>query len=213
MATATDPVTPVPGAQEGDTAGVASVTAVGRPSPTLSGAPRPEDPPAAVDDEALAGAFVDHGPAMRSLARRALGTVSAAEEAVQETFARAWRSRRHYDPSRGSLRTWLFSIERNLLVDLARSGVRAGHRDSLLVARPEAAPDQMERALSSLQVEDALRRLSEDHRAVVVEIYFGGRTSREAAGRLGIPEGTVRTRLFYALKALRTALRDRGWEA
>ncbi|MGO8870366.1 MAG: sigma-70 family RNA polymerase sigma factor [Acidimicrobiales bacterium] len=195
------------------------MTVSGRPAPSVLGVPAPEakgptpeDLRSAADDEALVGAFLDHGTAMRGVARRALGNTHAAEEAVQETFARAWRSRRRYDPSRGTLRSWLFSIERNLLVDWTRSGARVRARDARLVPQSEAAPDELDRAVSSWQVEDALRSLSAEHRAVVVEVYFGGRTSMEVADRLHIPEGTVRTRLFYALKALRLALEERGWE-
>ena len=62
-------------------------------------------------------------------------------------------------------------------------------------------------------VEEALRRLRPEHRSVVVEIYYRGRPSSEVAALLGIPEGTVRSRLFYALKALRLALDEVGWEA
>jgi RNA polymerase sigma-70 factor (ECF subfamily) len=62
-------------------------------------------------------------------------------------------------------------------------------------------------------VEEALRRIRPEHRAVVVEIYFRGRPSSEVADLLGIPEGTVRSRLFYALKALRLALDEVGWDA
>ncbi len=72
--------------------------------------------------------------------------------------------------------------------------------------------DQVEEAISSWQVEEALDQLSEAHRAVIVEIYFRGRTSKEMSDRLAVAEGTIRSRLFYALKALRLTLEEMGWE-
>lgn len=135
-----------------------------------------------------------------------------AEDAVQETFARAWRSRHRFDATKGSLRTWLYSIERNLLVDLSRTHHRQEIRDRHLVPVPEAMADQVEEAISSWQVEEALDQLSEAHRAVIVEIYFRGRTSKEMSDRLAVAEGTIRSRLFYALKALRLTLEEMGWE-
>jgi RNA polymerase sigma-70 factor (ECF subfamily) len=77
----------------------------------------------------------------------------------------------------------------------------------------EAEPivDHVERAMAAWQVEEAVGHLTEEHRTVVIEIYFRGRTSKELADRLSVPEGTVRSRLFYALKALRLTLQEMGW--
>jgi RNA polymerase sigma-70 factor, ECF subfamily len=161
----------------------------------------------------LNDAFVTYRAELTSLARRALGSPHLAEEVVQETFARAWRSKSRFDPSRGTLRTWLYSIERNLLADMARDRHRQELRDRKLGETPEAIGDHLEDAMASWQVEDAVRQLSPVHRAVIIEIYFAGRTSKELAERLAIPEGTIRSRLFYALKALRLILEERGWEA
>ena len=130
---------------------------------------------------------------------------------MQETFVRAWRSRDRFDPSLGSLRTWLYSIERNLLVDMARSRHRHESRDARMAEEAEPIVDHVEKAMVSWQVEEAVRHLTEEHRTVVIEIYFRGRTSKELADRLAVPEGTVRSRLFYALKALRLTLQEMGW--
>ncbi len=72
--------------------------------------------------------------------------------------------------------------------------------------------DDVERAMVEWQVEDAVRRLRAEHRQVLLEIYYRGRSSRDVAVELGIPEGTVRSRLFYALRSLRLALEEMGWE-
>jgi RNA polymerase sigma-70 factor (ECF subfamily) len=163
------------------------------------------------DEQGLTAAFTAHGGELFGYARRALGDTGLAEEAVQETFARAWRARERFDPSLGGIRAWLFAIERRIIIDLARKrAVRS--IDRLPRERPEE-DDSLEEAMRGWLVEEALRRLRPEHRTVVVEIYYRGRPSSEVATLLGIPEGTVRSRLFYALKALRLALDEVGWDA
>jgi RNA polymerase sigma-70 factor (ECF subfamily) len=188
---------------------------VGGPGPPAAGGPgpRPSDVrrvSTAEGEPDLDGAFTAYRVELTALARRALGSNHLAEEAVQETFARAWRSRHRFNPAIASMRTWLYSIERNLLVDMARSRQRQELRDVRL-GEPESMVDQVEEAMVSWQVEEAVSHLSDEHRTVIVEIYFRGRTSKEMADRLAIPEGTVRSRLFYALKALRLTLEEMGW--
>ena len=179
-------------------------------TPPDSGAPGPS--PMVADEQALNDAFVAYRSELTGLARRALGSAHLAEDAVQETFVRAWRSRQRFDPSLGSLRTWLYSIERNLLVDMAQAP-RSATRSATPGMAEEAEPivDHVEKAMASWQVEEAVRHLTEEHRTVIIEIYFRGRTSKELADRLAVPEGTVRSRLFYALKALQADARRR-WD-
>ncbi len=163
------------------------------------------------DEEGLTAAFAAYGGELFGYARRALGDAGLAEEAVQETFARAWRARDRFDPSLGGIRTWLFAIERRIIIDLARKrAVRSADR---LSYEPPTEDSDLDQAMRGWLVEEALRRLRPEHRSVVVEIYYRGRPSSEVATLLGIPEGTVRSRLFYALKALRLALDEVGWEA
>src|SRR3954452_5652957 len=111
-------------------------------------------------------AYAAHGGELYGFALRSLRDSGLAEEAVQETFVRAWRAGERFDPEVGSLRTWLFAILRNVVIDLSRA--RA--------ARPRAAEggidpsvEPLEQALLSWQVEEAMRRLGEDHRRVLVE--------------------------------------------
>lgn len=161
------------------------------------------------DEQGLSAAFTAHGGELFGYARRALGDPELAEEAVQETFVRAWRARDRFDPSLGGIRAWLFTIERRIIIDLARK--RAVRADDRLPREPPPADSELDEAMRGWLVEEALRRLRPEHRTVVVEIYFRGRPSSEVATVLGIPEGTVRSRLFYALKALRLALDEVGW--
>ena len=144
------------------------------------------------------------------MARRSLEDAGLAEEAVQETFLRAWRAAHRYDPELSSLRTWLFAIARNVVVDLARSR-RSRHLPEVLEIGLTPPEEPIETALKSWEIEEGLRRISADHRRAIVEVYYRGRSSAEIAAEIGVPEGTVRSRLFYGLKALRLALEERGW--
>ena len=194
--------------QGGSSRGVGTVSAPGDAGS--------DETPAAVqqraDEAGLHRAFVAYGAELTGLARRVLGSHHMAEEAVQETFERAWKSRDRFDPTVGPLRAWLFSIERNLLVDMGRSRGRRERLDRRAAGRTEHVADEVERSIVTWQVEEAIRHLTPGHRAVLVETYFRGHTSKEVAGMLGIAEGTVRSRLYHALRSVRSNLERSGWE-
>jgi RNA polymerase sigma-70 factor (ECF subfamily) len=162
------------------------------------------------NDTGLRAAYAAHGGELYGFAHRSLGDPGLAEEAVQETFLRAWRAADRFDPSLGSVRTWLFSIIRNVIVDLWRA-----RRSRLPLASGDveaAAPDDhLERALVAWQVEEALRRIGDEHRRVLIETYYRGRPYAEVAVELGVPEGTIKSRVYYALRALRLRLHEMGW--
>jgi RNA polymerase sigma-70 factor, ECF subfamily len=165
------------------------------------------------DEEVLRAAYAAHADELLGFAQNHLHDKGLAEEAVQETFLRAWRSASSFDASVGSLRTWLFAICRNVVTDLAR---RRAVRP--MVGNPDEASemvdvtdDVFDRSLTAFQVEEALRRLTEDHRRVLVETYYRGRPAGEVANELSVPEGTVRSRQYYALRALKLALEEMGW--
>jgi RNA polymerase sigma-70 factor, ECF subfamily len=164
----------------------------------------------AADEAGLRAAFLAHGGELYGYARRSLGDDGAADEVVQETFLRAWKARLRFDPNLGSLRTWLFAIERRVVIDQARS--RAIRRTDDLPADIANPEDEVERAMLGWQVEEAIRRLRPEHRQVLIETYYRGRVARDVALELGIPEGTVRSRLFYALRSLRLVLDEMGWD-
>ena len=133
-----------------------------------------------------------------------------AEDVVQETLLRAWRNPRILDQTEGSARAWLFTVARNLVIDEWRT--RRAQLEMSTAEPPERAPagDETDELLQSWVVADALSRLSEEHRLVLVECYYRGRSVAEAARRLDIPEGTVKSRTHYALRALRLALEEMG---
>jgi RNA polymerase sigma-70 factor (ECF subfamily) len=164
------------------------------------------------DEAGLRAAFLTHGGELFGFARRSLDSPESAEDVVQETFSRAWRSRSRFDPALGSLRTWLFTIERRVILDV--SARRTKDETFPLEFAPElSGEDRVERAMLGWQMESALRRLDPDHRMVVTELYFNGRSGKEVAVLFGIPEGTVRSRAFYALRMLRILLDEAGWDA
>jgi RNA polymerase sigma-70 factor (ECF subfamily) len=160
----------------------------------------------------------DSGDELRELYRRysgqlfgfacnALGDRGLAEEVVQDVFARAWRHADDYDPQRASVRTWLFSIARNRVVDARR---RAAVRPGVTVDPEPESPAELDRALEQAvlrwQIAAALARLSPEHREVIRLAHYGGLTLREIAERKGIPLGTVKSRTSYALRSLRLIL-------
>jgi RNA polymerase sigma-70 factor, ECF subfamily len=167
------------------------------------------DPVALTGERDLRDAYAAHAGELYGFALRSLGDPGLAEEAVQETFLRAWRAGDRFDPEIGSLRTWLFAIERNVVIDLGRA--RAS-RPGLAPAGAEPAHDPFEDALLAWQVEEALRRIGDDHRRVLIETYYRGRPYAEVAAELGVPEGTVKSRVYYGLRALRNALEEMGYD-
>ena len=154
-------------------------------------------------------AYAAHATELYGFAVRSLGDPGLAEEAVQETFLRAWRAGDRFDPQLGSLRTWLFAILRNVVIDLGRA--RAS-RPGVAEGGIEPSVEPFDEALLSWQVEEALRRIGDQHRRVLVETYYRGRPYAEIAQELGVPEGTVKSRVYYGLRALRVALEEIGYE-
>jgi RNA polymerase sigma-70 factor (ECF subfamily) len=155
-------------------------------------------------------AYAAHAGELYGFALRSLEDPGLAEEAVQETFLRAWRAGDRFDPDLGSLRTWLFAILRNVVIDLGRA--RAA-RPSVGTDLPERGHEPFEDVLLSWQVEEGLRRIGEQHRRVLVETYLRGRPYAEVAAELGVPEGTIKSRVYYGLRALRNALEEMGYES
>jgi len=138
------------------------------------------------------------------------GDHARAEDVVQETLLRAWRKADVLEQSDRSVRSWLFTVARNIVIDEWRT---ARSRRELSVAEvPEqgAAGDGTDEAILSWVVAEAVTHLSREHRDVLLECYYRGDSVAEASQRLGIPEGTVKSRTHYALRALRLALEEMG---
>ena len=141
-------------------------------------------------------------------AASALGDREQAEEVVQDVFAQLWRHAGDYDQRRASVRTWLYAIARNRIVDAhRRAAARPKHAEDAdspdNAAEIDAALDQ---AVLRWQITAALARLSPAHREVIRLAHYGGLTMREIAERIGIPLGTVKSRTSYALRSLRLIL-------
>ncbi|HEX6230032.1 MAG TPA: sigma-70 family RNA polymerase sigma factor [Solirubrobacterales bacterium] len=167
-------------------------------------------PPGALTHEQdVREAYAAHATELYGFAMRSLADSGLAEEAVQETFLRAWRAGDRFDPQIGSLRTWLFAILRNVVIDLGRA---RSARPRVAEGGIEPSVEPLDEALLAWQVEEALRRISDEHRRVLVETFYRGRPYAEVARELGVPEGTVKSRVYYGLRALRVALEEIGYE-
>ncbi len=156
----------------------------------------------------LTAAYDAHAGELLGFAANALRDRGAAEDCVQETFLRAWRARERYDPARAGLRTWLYAIARNVVLDALRARQRrpAPVDTDVITDRPGEAPDPLDR----LRVLEGLARLSREHREVVVAVHLVGMSYAELAASSGLPVATLRTRSFYALRAMRHHLDDTG---
>ncbi|SEB61120.1 RNA polymerase sigma-70 factor, ECF subfamily [Paramicrobacterium humi] len=150
-----------------------------------------------------------HAAAIWRYAVYLTGNASNADDVVQETLLRAWRTPRILEQDPATTRGWLYTVARNLVIDDVRS---ARHRHESPVGEPpeRAIEDRTDELFDSLLVGEALMTLSADHRAVVVRAYYGGQNTAELAAELGIAEGTVKSRLHYGLRALRLALQEKG---
>ena len=141
---------------------------------------------------------------------RLLGDAGLAEELVQETFLRVWRTAYRFDPARGTATAFVLTIARRLAIDLWR---RPSSRP--LHASPEeeeaaGVDETIDRLLLQLTVRDALDSLPAAHREVLELSYRSDLTQTEVAARLGVPLGTVKSRAYHALRAFRGAIKQRG---
>ena len=161
------------------------------------------------DDVLVRTLYAEHaGPLLRYAMHLTSGDRQRAEDIVQETLLRAWQ---HPDAiAERPPRPWLFAVARNLAVDAYRARKARPREVGEAALELVPAPDEAKRALESWEVADALKSLRPEHRGVLLETYYRGKSVAEAAVVLGIPAGTVKSRTFYALRALKLALEERG---
>jgi RNA polymerase sigma-70 factor (ECF subfamily) len=163
-----------------------------------------------MDEDAVAAIYRDHGAALRRFARGAVGNDDQAEDIVQEAIIRVWRQA---PETTAGLRAYLYRTVRNLIVDQHRQRAR----------RPRTVPspgadgfdaavdaERIDELLDRVVMEEALMRLTREHREALVAVHYRRLSVTEAAAALGVPAGTVKSRCFYALKALRAALDELG---
>ena len=164
--------------------------------------------------DSLAEAYRRHAGAVYGLARRLLGIEPLAEEVVQEVFLRLWNQPDRYDPARGSLRSFLLAHAHGRAVDMMRSeGARRQREEREARITAEGGYDldhEVWDIATAERVRSALGNLPHGERSAIELAYFGGLTYREAATRLGEPEGTVKSRIRSGLKRLRGELTAAG---
>ena len=155
-------------------------------------------------DEALIRAvYEEHGQAVLAYATWLTGDRAAAEDVLQETLVRLWRHSGILVNGRGSVRGWLLTVARRIVVDRARMTAARPREVAESPAQPPLQQDHADQVIDSMEVYEALQKLSEEHRAVIIALYFRGCSLLEASKALGVPEGTVKSRSCYALRALR----------
>lgn len=185
----------------------------GRGRPLQAGAPGDAPPPGTDAGADLVRLLHDeHAGALFTFCLRFTGDRQRAEDVVQEVLLRAWRQLGRLELQDRPVRPWLFTVARNLLTDLHRADVsrpRVVADDSALTG-VAVVGDEMDRAVESWAMAEALRRLSAQHREVLVHSYWLGRSVTETAQVLGVPAGTVKSRTFYAVRALRLVLEEMG---
>jgi RNA polymerase sigma-70 factor (ECF subfamily) len=137
------------------------------------------------------------------------GNRQLAEDVLQETLIRAWNNLPNFDP-RKSRMPWLITVARRIMIDQHRRRTARPEEIHGQTLDTVTIEDQVDSILASVVVTDALQSLSAQHRAVIGEVYFRGSSTAQAAHALGIPPGTVKSRSYYALRALRSALEERG---
>jgi RNA polymerase sigma-70 factor (ECF subfamily) len=148
--------------------------------------------------------YGEHGKALLAYTTRLTGDRAAAEDVVQETLLRAWKHADTLaDESRGSTRGWLLTVARNIVTDRVRARSARPQEVGEPLDAPIADSDHADNVVNQMAVLGALDQLSKEHRDVLIETYYRGRSVAEAAQILGIPAGTVKSRTYHALRALR----------
>lgn len=165
--------------------------------------------------DALAEAFRRHSGAVLALARRILNDTSRAEEIVQEVFLRLWNAPERFDPSRGSLRSYLLAHAHGRAVDALRSDSSRRRREEREAQRAAILSYDIEREVGDVivaeHVREAVAALAPGEREAIELAYFGGHTYREVAELLDEPEGTIKTRIRTGMRRLRQGLAAAGY--
>jgi RNA polymerase sigma-70 factor, ECF subfamily len=156
------------------------------------------------DESALEEAVAAHAPAVYGLARMIIGDESRAEEVAQDTMLALWEKPEAFDPSRGGLRRFLLGIARNKAIDLVRREASRRRTAAAAAFQPDALVSRVEDSIAAKMAACyALRLVNPQQRQAIFLAYFAGLTYREVARQLGVPEGTVKTRIRDGLTRMR----------
>ncbi len=164
------------------------------------------------DQQALAVLYERHGTACYRLARRIIADAALAEDAVQEAFVAMWRSPGNYLRERGSVRAFLLALTHHKAVDLVRRETAEQRRQDAQAGRRETGSAGVDPAVAACEesaageVRAALLGLPENQRQALALAYFGGYTQSQIAELTGVPLGTVKTRMYLAMRRMRTSL-------
>jgi RNA polymerase sigma-70 factor (ECF subfamily) len=212
-----------PGSGSGTTVGLMSAPPDRSPQPA-SASPTPASvdlpgvlPGVAAGDEQATGELWDrYAGRIRAMGLRLSGfDAGFADDLVQETFAKLWRSAASFDPARGTEASFVFTVARRTAVDQWRRGRRVAtdrplsglsEMSAAVSGGPGSPEDQLDAVVTGWAVTEALGTLSAAQREVIELAYYGQLSQTEIAERLAIPLGTVKTRTYSALRALRAAL-------
>ena len=167
------------------------------------------------DDSALTEVYDQYASFVYGLALRVIGDRRAAEDVSQDVFIALWERPATFDPSRGSLRTWLGTLAHRRSVDYVRREEARRRRAERAASRADVPPDVEEMAtalVTAERVRAALDLLPPDQQRAIQLAYFGGKTYRQVADVLGIPEGTAKSRLRLGLRRIADALEAQGAE-
>ena len=168
------------------------------------------------DADALEALYDRYGRAAYSLARRILTEETLAQDVVQEVFLSLWRNAGRFDAGRGTVATYLLSMTHHRAVDVVRREEnlrrwRTSDEGLELEADPKArVEDEVEASERRAEVRAALKELPDAQREALLLAYFGGYTQREVAALVGVPLGTVKTRMAAGMRKMKEALRDAG---
>ena len=170
------------------------------------------------DAGALEALYERYGRAAYSLARRILTEETLAQDVVQEVFLSLWRDARRFDPGRATVATYLLSMTHHRAVDVVRREEnlrrwRTSNEGLELEADPKVrVEDEVLTSERRAEVRAALGELPAAQREALLLAYFGGYTQREVAALVGVPLGTVKTRMAAGMRKMKAALRDAGRE-
>jgi RNA polymerase sigma-70 factor (ECF subfamily) len=158
-------------------------------------------------DGALSELYDRYAPAMYGIIKRMVADTAVADDLLQEVFVKVWRNAERYDPESGRLFTWLVSIARNAAIDYLRSKT---HKSKGLIQNVDDSVGMIERArpevmeVDFIGMRELLEKLDPDQRTLIEMAYFQGYSQSELSETLGIPLGTIKSRMRAGLKVLRS---------